>query len=306
MTPATWRRSMGRESTGRRGAACALGLLLSTALVAGCSGVPVTPAGPSPSGTGPSSASPSASPSESPPPAHEASVELFFAISQPASIDLIGEVRTIEYDGALLEGVIRTITEGEVRGADPDYDNLWNDVPLHGLSVEGDVLVVDLGSRLSGVGAEAEQVAIDQLVWTATGIDPSIRALSFTVDGAPVDTLAGHIDARGEFVRGSEAETLSPVQIDSPAEGETVVGAIVAQGRACVFEATFAWELISSGTVVDQGSGMSAESCPVRSPWTVELGARPPGEYTLVVTEISMKDGSAASVDTATFTVSGR
>lgn len=253
------------------------------------------------------SASPSetATPTAAPPETEE--VELYFAVSHPTDIDLIPETHELEVesDGDVLEAALAAITEGTIAPTDPDYANLWRAVPLRGVEREGDVLRVDLGGLLQGVGAEAEFVAIEQLVWTATGIEPGIRALMFTVDGETVETLGGHADARGEFSRGLPESTLSPLQIDAPAEGATVMSPLRASGIACVFEATFGWELLQNGMVVEEGFAMSDESCPTRAPWSLDLGSRPAGEYTLVITEYSMKDGSVASTDTKTFTVSG-
>lgn len=275
-----------------------------TIVLAGC--VPTPAPEPSASTAPPSaSASPSetATPTAAPPETEE--VELYFAVSHPTDIDLIPETHELEVESDVLEAALAAITEGTIAPTDPDYANLWRAVPLRGVEREGDVLRVDLGGLLQGVGAGAEFVAIEQLVWTATGIEPGIRALMFTVDGETVETLGGHADARGEFSRGLPESTLSPLQIDAPAEGATVMSPLRASGVACVFEATFGWELLQNGMVVEEGFAMSDESCPTRAPWSLDLGSRPAGEYTLVITEYSMKDGSVASTDTKTFTVSG-
>ncbi|MDO8337493.1 MAG: Gmad2 immunoglobulin-like domain-containing protein [Microcella sp.] len=282
-------------------------LALASVIGLGLAGCVPTPA-PEPSG---SSAPPTASPSETstptaaPPESEE--VELYFAVSHPTDIDLIPETHELEVepDGDVLAVALAAITEGAVAPTDPDYANLWRDVRLRGIERDGDVLRVDLGGLLQGVGSEAEFVAIEQLVWTATGIEPGIRALTFTVDGDVVETLGGHVDAQGEFARGLPESTLSPLQIDAPAEGATVMSPLRASGVACVFEATFGWELLQNGMVLEEGFAMSDESCPARAPWSLDLGPRPEGEYTLVITEYSMKDGSVASTDTKTFTVSG-
>lgn len=275
--------------------------VLTLLMLSACGGPP--PSGPS---AEPTPSPPPTSAEPTPSPSATAQVELYFAVAHPADLDLVGEVREITHDGDVLEAAIRGLVEGTIAPLDPDYDDLWSGVPLRGLERDGDVLRVDLGGALTNVGAEAEAVAIEQLVWTATGIEPSIRALAFTIDGATPETLGGHVDARGEFARGLPESTLTPLQIDAPREGQTVDGPLRASGVACVFEATFGWELLQGGTVIDQGTAMSAESCPARAPWSLDLGARPAGEYTLVITEYSMKDGAVASTDSKTFTVSGR
>lgn len=232
-------------------------------------------------------------------------VELFYAVAHPTELDLVAERREIEHDGDPLDAALAGLIDGSLAPLDPDYRSLWSGVTLGGIARDGDLLRVDLDGALTGVGAEAEGIAIEQLVWTATSIEPSIRALVFTIDGATPETIGGHVDARGEFARGLPESTLTPVQIDSPTEGASVTSPLRATGVACVFEATFGWELLQGGTVIEEGFAMSAESCPARAPWSLDLGPRPAGEYTLVITEYSMKDGSVASTDTKTFTVSG-
>ena len=296
------RRLTRRADTVRRASAP---LALASALVIGLAGCVPAP-DPEPTGSSaPPSPSETATPTAAPPETEE--VELYFAVSHPTDIDLIPETHELEVesDGDVLDVALAAITEGTIAPTDTDYANLWRDVPLRGVERDGDVLRVDLGGLLQGVGAEAEFVAIEQLVWTAMGIEPGIRALMFTVDGETVETLGGHVDARGEFARGLAESTLSPLQIDTPAQGSTVTSPLRASGLACVFEATFGWELLQGGMVLEEGSAMSEEACPARAPWSLDLGPRQPGEYTLVITEYSMKDGSVASTDTKTFTVSG-
>lgn len=251
------------------------------------------------------SASPSATASPSASPTARADVELYFAVAHPAELDLVAEQREIAHAGDPLEAALAGLIDGSLEPLDPDYRTLWSSAVLQGIEREGDVLRVDLSGPLTGVGAEAEVIAIEQLVWTATSIEPSIRALAFTIDGATPETIGGHVDARGEFERGLPESTLTPVQIDTPAEGSSTSSPLRAAGVACVFEATFGWELLQGGTVIDQGFAMSAESCPTRAPWSLDLGPRPAGEYTLVITEYSMKDGAVAATDSKTFTVTG-
>jgi hypothetical protein len=276
-------------------------LLVSVAALGACADSPSPGGSPSP----PDSSSPSASASPSPSPSALADVELYFAVAHPTELDLVAELHDINDASDPLETALAGLIDGSLAPLDPDYRSLWTGATLVSIERDGDVLRVDLSGPLTNVGAEAEGVAIEQLVWTATSIEPSIRALVFTIDGATPETLGGHVDARGEFVRGLPESTLTPVQIDTPAEAASVSSPLRATGVACVFEATFGWELLQGGTVIEEGFAMSAESCPARAPWSLDLGPRPAGEYTLVITEYSMKDGSVAATDSKTFTVTG-
>ncbi|KQV26448.1 hypothetical protein [Yonghaparkia sp. Root332] len=135
----------------RASAHLALASALAVAL-AGC----VPPPGPEPTAsTAPPSARPSETAEPTAAPTETAEVELFFAVSHPTDIDLIPETHELEVesDGSAIEAALAAITEGAIAPTDPDYANLWRDVPLNGVERGGDVLRVDLGGLLQGVGA---------------------------------------------------------------------------------------------------------------------------------------------------------
>jgi len=252
--------------------------------------------------------SPEPSPPASSPAATSIEVEVFFSHPQPTELTLIGEPQQVLVaDGAdELEVVLSALIDGDLQPIDPDYTTLWGGgSSLISTARAADVLTLDLAVGELNLGAEAEGIAIAQLVWTAVGIDPSLAAVQLTIDGLAAETLAGHVDITAPIAPEPPEAVLTPVQITAPLEGGTVMAPVVAAGVACVFEAAFLWRLEGPGGSLVEGSGMAAEACPARAAWQLELGALDPGDYVLTVLELSPKDGSVSSTDSKAFAVSG-
>lgn len=232
-------------------------------------------------------------------------VEVFFVADTPQGFRLFSELR--EFDGpenTLSEVVMAQLVSGELQPLDPDYVNLWDSSHrLNSLRVAGSLATLDLDLGTLNVGAEAESRAIDQLVWTLTAINPELETVSLLVDGAPVDSLAGHVDATLPFIRGDTTQILSPVQISSPREGDVLRNPVVVEGQACTFEANVVWEVVSQGVVLERGATTALAACPERSAWSVTLSELDPGTYSVYAWEESAEDGSQAALDTRTFAV---
>lgn len=240
------------------------------------------------------------------PSARGQTAEVFYAAQNAGGTQLVlfSEITTVEQTDELAEEVIGDLVEGELQPMDPDYVNLWdNSNELNDLTIAGNVATIDLDLGKLNVGAEGEQRAIEQLVWTLTGIEPSITTVRLLVNGKQVETLAGHVDATMDFTRAPDYEVLSPIQIQMPNEGEQVSGPVKISGQACTFEANVAWELTKDGTSVKDGSTTAAMACPDRSDWSVDLGDLEPGTYVFSAREYSAEDGSLTTEDTKTFVV---
>lgn len=281
----------------------AIAPLIAAALLAGCASPAEEPV-PVPSTPAPS---PSAEPTATPSAAPAVEVEIFFAHVQPARTTLMGERQTVDApEDATLDAILGDLISGEIQPLDPDYANLWGaGSALLSASSAAGVLEVDLRPGQLNLGAEAESVALAQLIWTAVTIDPTITAVQVLIEGTVAETLAGHVDISAPMEPGPAENSLSPVQITVPAEGSSVSAPVMATGVACVFEATFSWELEGPGGTVVDGVGMAAEACPARADWTLELGDLAPGDYVLTVIEYSMEDGDVSSTDSKAFTVTG-
>lgn len=266
--------------------------------LAGCA--PADPA------VGPTATPPSGSPTVSPS-MQSIAVGVYFAHPQASELTLISEERTLELPGdePVLDSVLDLLVGGVLQPLDPDYTTLWDGASVLDTRRAGDVLTLDLTGVSLNVGAEAEGIAIAQLVWTAIAVDPSLTAVQLMVDGVVPETLAGHVDTTAPILPAAPESVLTPVQITAPLEGGTVMNPVTATGLACVFEATVQWRLDGPDGAVVEGSTMATEACPTRAPWLLDLGDLAPGEYLLTVIEISPKDGSIASTDSKSFTVIG-
>lgn len=227
---------------------------------------------------------------------------LYFVDDTPKGFRLFSEVQQlpVSFD---VEEVVAALIDGTLQPRDPDYVNLWGgSSSVISVDVSSDLITIDLAAVELNVGSEAEARAIGQVVWTATEIAGDLP-VRFLLNGIETETLAGHVDTSEPIERGESYLSLNDVQLVTPSSEVTLTGPVTATGFACTFEANVAWELWADDTIVDEGSTLAAEACPVRSTFTIELGDLDPGIYTLKAMEYSAKDGSLNSIDTKTFMV---
>ena len=182
---------------------------------------------------------------------------------------------------------------------DPDYTSPWPDGTSVGdYNVSGDTATVDL-SDFVAVGAQAEEVAVQQLVYTVTANDNAVKKVRLTVDGeAP---QSGHSDWSGPVARAPMVDVQGFVWLLGPTEGATVSSPAEISGYGTAFEGTVSWEVRRAGTVVAEGftqAGATGEFAEFSD--SVELV---PGTYEIRAFESSAEDGRPLHVDTKTFTV---
>ncbi len=243
--------------------------------------------------------------STSPTPSNtESNAVFYFVADTPLGFKLFQETHVITTLQPLAVETLNRLVEGTEAPLDPDYTNLWGHGSwVSGLTILDNKATVDFGKIKLNVGAAGEQMAIEQIVWTLTANNSAIDTIRFTLNGEPVESLAGHVDTTGAFSRGEGFEVLSAVNVLTPSEGSTLSGDVTVTGLACTFEANVAWRLLKDGALVDSGSTLASEACPVTSPWQLELGLLETGDYEIQAIEYSMKDGALSAIDTKTFTV---
>lgn len=188
---------------------------------------------------------------------------------------------------------------------DSDYSTLWpKETKINSVVIAGDKATIDLTLGKLNVGAEAESLAIAQLVWTATAANTAVKRIQFTVDGKVVESIAGHVDATKPFTRGLTYEVLAPIWITSPEEGSQMrAQSFTLSGMASTFEANVAWKVFQNGKLIKQGSTTAAEAAPAWKPWSVAIPGLTPGKYMFIAMEYSPKDGSLVSQDTKNATL---
>ena len=195
------------------------------------------------------------------------------------------------------------LVDGQLPPFDGDHRTLWNNgTKVNSVSVVEGVATVDLTLGRISLGAESEQRAIDQMVWTLIENDPTVTSVKFTIDGIVSESLAGHVDFSQVFTLVPSYEVLASVWIDL-LDRSDVSNPVSITGSACTFEANVAWELTKGGDVVSSGATTAATACPDRSNWSIDLGVLAPGNYVLRVSDTSAEDGSLIFEDTKAFTV---
>lgn len=172
-------------------------------------------------------------------------------------------------------------------GMDPDYRSYWPSGSDLVRPVEhgGGVITVDLNARAgqAGLGAEAAERTVAQLVYTVQGALQSTDPVQFLIEGQRVDQLWGHVAIREPVGRGDPYAIRSLVQVDRPAHGQSVGRTFEVVGEAASFEANLPWEILRDGQVVRSGFATALQGqrfSAFRFDLTLE-----PGEYTLRVTE---------------------
>jgi hypothetical protein len=232
------------------------------------------------------------------------SVKMYFVADTPRGFKLFSEIRQFGPADDLNLKVISDLVSGKIAPLDSDYANLWGGTnTVNSVSITDSVATVDLGETSLNVGAEGEQRAIDQIVWTLTELVPSITSVTFTVNGETVESFAGHVDTTGQFQRAIDYEVLNPIQISSINEGDVMAVPLNISGQACTFEANVVWKLTQNGVVIKEGFTTATSGCPDRGDWSISFKDLEPGEYKIQALEYSAEDGSLFAFDDKKFTI---
>jgi hypothetical protein len=261
--------------------------------------------GPS-SGSATGSGSESAEPSDSPTPESstavpvEGDVYVYYAMDDGKAPRLYREERPNPGSSPVTAALTTLLTEP---ANDPDYSSPWpTGTRLLSYSVQGStdggVGVVDV-SRFPKVGSASEEIAVQQVVYTVTANDKSVKRVRLLVNGKP--PTSGHEDLSEPVARAPMLEVQGLVWLLSPKQGETVSSPVTISGYGTAYEATISWEVDSYGEKVAEGTtqaGANGEFGEFTD--TVELD---PGTYEVKAFESSAEDGSPQNVDSKTFTV---
>ena len=167
---------------------------------------------------------------------------------------------------------------------------------LLGLSIDNGVAYVDLSSEFeSGGGSLSMTIRLAQVVYTLTQF-PTVKTVSFELDGQPVTTFSGQGVVLDEPVgRDDYTDQLPAIFVDRPAWGGVLAKPARLVGVANVFEAQFTVRILDGqGRALASGPVMAScgSGCwgtfDVSIPYTVKAA----GWGTLQVYEPSAQDGS--------------
>ena len=254
--------------------------------------------------TSTSESSESAQPEPSDPPATgtptpvsvEGDIYVYYAMDDGQSPRLYREQRPNPGTDPVPAAVTTMVTEPPL---DMDYYSLWpKGTKLLDESVAGDTATVNL-SKFPTLGAEAETAAVQELVYTVTANDTSVKKVRLLVGGkAP---QSGHDDWSKPVTRAPMMDVQGWIWLLAPTEGATTSSPVAIQGYGTAFEGTISWEVTKNGVKVAEGTtqgGSNGEFGDFSD--TVELD---PGSYQIRAFEASAEDGSPIHVDTKMFTV---
>jgi hypothetical protein len=239
-------------------------------------------------------------------------VPVYYLTDTPAGPRLVREFHRRPVEG---ERTVEAAVEEALSVAplDPDYYSPWagRGVSVGSAAEEGGTLTVDLAaqtpprSRPADLGPEQAAVAVEQLIYTAQaalgqGNDVPVQ---LTFGGNPVDQLLGVPVAEG-LAAGDPLQVQAPVWVTSPQDGDRVGRRFTVEGRGAFFEATVSWQLLSGGSVVDEGFTTARECCTL-SPFRFTVAGVAPGDYVLRVyaADQSGGEGGAEQEDTKRISV---
>ncbi len=243
---------------------------------------------------------PSPSGSASPSPAKQTvAVYYTLATSEGFGPRLVREFHQVTgVQGSVVEQVRAALTEMLGRNAlDPDYANLWPArAKVAAVTVAGKTATVDLtGAASHSVGAQAAEIAVQQLIWTATAV-PNIEAVQLLLDGQPAAELWGHVEISQPLKRGSAVDVLAPVWLISPQHGDHVGTEVTLHIAGIAFEATVNYEIRVGTRIVKEGFVTLSQGAPQQgeAKQTVTLE---PGDYVIAAYLISPEDAEKEHLD---------
>ncbi len=202
---------------------------------------------------------------------------------------------------------------------DPDYTTPWEDTVSASASYADDLITVDLSDSadtpltdpLTDMTPEQAQLALQQLIYTAQGALGEGRIpVQFMIDGKATDSVLG-VPTVEPLENAPVLDTLSLINVTTPAEGDLVSGILEVNGVSNSFEANVIVRLEPAGggdLVFEEGvtadGWMGEELFPFAH--TFDISAVSPGSYVLTALTDDPsggEEGFGPFVDTKTITV---
>ena len=284
-------------------------LVLTTALLAaaacgqGSQGTaPTSPATTGPAASSPAPTSPSSSPSGSPSesacaqPTHSAAI---YYVSDVPSVGprLYREFAKVGSCQDAITEALQQMFSGQP--TDPDYHSLWPEgTSVLSVKRAGATATIDV-SDFVAVGASFESASVQQLVWTATAADRTVRTVRLLVNGATPPS--GHSDWNGPLTRDNAIDTLANVWILQPTQGATVSSPVKVHVYGTGYEGNVILKVFSGGSLVATTSVTTMMGGFAEAGTTIKL---PAGTYVLKSYTDNGRNAKLQLWDTKDFTVS--
>ncbi|MDO5502884.1 MAG: Gmad2 immunoglobulin-like domain-containing protein [Actinomycetia bacterium] len=238
-----------------------------------------------------------------------AGMPVYYLGESPDGPRLFREFRTVPDVGDPVASAVSAMMS--LPPHDADYVTPWVDAGEVSVQRDGDVLTVDVPAEAFGgsVGSQHSEVAIQQLVYTATAAasvagEPASQVVVL-IDGEPGDAW-GHVMVGELMERAPQTDVLNWTWITSPAQGGTMdAGEVTISGYGASFEGNFVITVTGetdSGTSVEVSEPTTSTNGMGFGTWefTVDLE---PGEYTVRAENSSGRDDFEPDTDTKAFTV---
>jgi hypothetical protein len=217
----------------------------------------------------PASPEPSDTPGTSTPPVTEETLPVYWVGETARGLGLYREWTRVTSADPLVGAVTQALDEAPL---DPDYRSGWPEAA--GLSAAGydgtELITIDLTGDIHDLPADMTerqaQVALEQLIYTAQAVvGEGRKPVQFLLNGSHSDQVLGQPTSE-PLANGPLFDTLSLVNIDSPAEGDVITGdTLEVSGVANSFEANVVVKLQRyEGTFIAFQEGVTADG------WTAE------------------------------------
>jgi hypothetical protein len=239
---------------------------------------------------------PTSSPSSSNAGASSVNVPVYYVHDDGRSLRLYREFHKVP---SLPAGKIATAVDQMFHPAvDPDYSTSWPaSTQVRSVTKSGDTATVDL-SAFPSTGADAEDKAVQQLVYTVTATDNTVKKVRLLVDGkAP---QSGHSDWSQPVARAAAGDVQGFVWILAPTQDSKVGSPVKVSVYGNVYEGTVTLQVFQGDTKVAETFVTTAMGFWQEASTTIKLD---PGSYELRAFESSPQDGRVMFLDTKTFTV---
>jgi hypothetical protein len=245
---------------------------------------------------------PASSPVTSPtsgPVAGQVAVPVYYVVDvEGVGPRLYREFHRVTRSGDIVMTALNEMFTG--RANDPDYRSLWP-ASTRVLAVtrgEAPMVMVNLSGWATNLGSSFEAAAVQQLVWTATAADPSVKRVQITVNGAVPPS--GHLDLAAPQSRAPALETVANVWVLAPEQGATVSSPVVIRVHGTGFEGNVPLKVFRGGTEVASTQVTTMMGGFATAQTTISL---PAGSYELRAYNDNGRDATLQLWDTKAFTV---
>lgn len=216
---------------------------------------------------------------------------------------------------AVGEGVAAAALEGLLSGPTAEEAGIGfsSAVPdgteLLGVTVEDQIATVDLSQEFgSGGGSLSMMARVAQVVFTVTQF-PTVDAVEFEIEGAPVTALGGEGLLIGEPQTRADWEGMTPaILVESPLPFAEVTSPLQITGSANTFEATFNVNVTDGeGLIVYDEPATATSGSGTRGTFdlTATFEVPRPGVGALIFFEESAQDGSQINLVEIPLEISG-